>query len=243
MRVFAVICVALGLTLHAAPVVADTPRRVGFDLLYGPVIAARLSVTYTQTARRYQLRARIDSAGVLDLFRRARMDAQVEGRRSNGGFFPQSYRGDMSTGDRDVQVEMRYRNRVPQIVSLHPQPPRESWTLNAADQTGVPDPMTALFALLRPRPSAELCGSSQLFFDGRHLVRLQTAAARINGSQARCEGRYSRLGGYAPEQLRRRTGYDFTLNYAQDGDGLWHLMSGRVQTILGAARLRRQEAD
>lgn len=221
--------------------VARAQNDAQFDVLYGPLRVAEMHVSHSVTSRSYEARVRLRSLGVLDLFQNVQVEGHVVGQRRTEALHPRQFEADVRAGSRVSVVEMRYRRGVPHLVSRQPPEPDEIWTLDAAQQAGLPDPLSVLLPLLQASSAETLCGRAQVFFDGRHTVRLSVRRPVVRGREAICTGRYERLAGYSPDQMRRRTGYDFTLSYQQRDDGVWHLITARTQTILGALRLRRVE--
>ncbi len=235
--------IVLGLLVHPAIAQPTQPVTLRFDVRYGPFRPARLRLDIRETAQTYAATGEVRSRGLLGLLRPFYFDLRVEGQRAGDTLRPGTYRGNMDTGWRQVQVRMRYVDGLPEIQSIAPDEPRRPWSVNPADLAGTVDLMSALYRVARPQPRAGLCGWSLDTFDGRRHARIQLDAAPPDPDAGRvtCQAAYLRVAGYAPGDLADRRSYPFTLTYAEDPAGLWQLAQAVAQTPYGRVRLLRQD--
>lgn len=226
------------LTLGTAQ--AETDMTLRFDVRFGLFHPAAVTLHIREDGTLYAADGVVVSTGLVSVLRDFHFDLSVQGQWDTGAPQPDHYVGDADTGRRQVQVEMRYASGLPTVLRLAPDEPPQRWSLNAADQAGAVDPLTALYRMARPQPRAGLCGWSMQTFDGRRRVRVSLDAAQQSGDAVVCDGAYLRLAGYSPADLAERLSYPFTVRYQTDDSGQWQLTRVDLQTPYGRMRMIRQ---
>ena len=189
-------CIPLSLALIActAPAQAFEAR---FEVRYGPLRPAEVTLSATETAQGYTAEGHVASSGVVGLLRPFHFDLQAEGTREGDSLRPGRFVGDLDTGRRQHRVTMTYDAGVPRIEAIAPEEAPTDWTLDPATQGGTLDPLSALYRLARPQQGAP-CNRVIDLFDGRRRSRLRLEVPRINSRAAQCDGAYERVAGYAP---------------------------------------------
>lgn len=234
--------ILLVIAIASAPCVATAAERTWqarFEARYGPFRIADLTLTATEDDTRYSAAGTVLRTTLISLIRDFHFDLRVEGRRNGADFTPDRFFGDLDTGHRQVRVEMHYDRGVPVIDRLAPEEPQRAYSLEAANQGGTVDMLTALFRVARPRPVAELCGWSVDLFDGRRRSRLVLEPARTQDGESRCQGEYRRLAGYAPQDLEDYDHMPFVVTFRPDAAGNWLLTRIDTQTPYGRMRILR----
>jgi hypothetical protein len=134
---------------------------------------------------------------------------------------------------------MHYSGGVPVIDRIAPAEPQNDWSLDAANQGGTVDLLTALFRAARPRPRDALCDWSLDLFDGRRRSRLTLGPIEGHRNSLTCAGEYRRLAGYPPEDLASYDHMPFRLTFEPGDAGNWLLTRIDTQTPYGRMRILR----
>lgn len=234
-----VIPMLAALVLAAAPAMAQQSSAV-FDLSLRGIRAATLSVSGNETPTGYAVSGRLESAGIVGLFRTMRYDAQVQGTRSGGRFAPARYTEDADTGKRKSRAVLRYRNGVPEIVEFSPPHDPRDKPVDPAAQRGTIDPLTAIWIGLRPTPTAEVCNYDSYMFDGKRRSRVGLSNPRKQGDTILCTGRYERIEGFSDREMAEKRVFNFTMTYVPGGEGKMQVKEMSMDTLYGAAVLRRR---
>lgn len=210
-----------------------------FEVRYGPFHLADITLSAHETTRTYAAEGHVASAGLIRLIRDFHFDLSVTGTRHEAAFQPDHFVGDLDTGRRSVQVEMTYPGGVPTILSIAPPEPPGPWRIEATDQTGTIDPLTALYRITRPRALPDLCDWSTDLYDGRRRARLTLAPAQSDHDLMRCQGTYQRVAGYSPDELRDYQVLAFELWFAPTATSEWQLTRAATHTPYGVMRINR----
>ncbi|KFI30995.1 hypothetical protein CG51_06160 [Haematobacter missouriensis] len=231
---------ALLMALPLTPVMAQQANST-FDLRIRGIPAATLSMTGQETASGYSVAGRLQSAGLVGLFRTMRYDAQVQGTRSGGRFTPSRYTEDADTGKRKSHSVMSYQDGTPQVVEYDPpERDRRGNVVDPASQGGTIDPLTAIWIGLRPTPVAEVCNYDGFMFDGKRRSRVSLSNPRAQGDAILCTGRYERLAGFSDREMAEKTVFNFTMTYVPAGQGVMQVTQISMDTLYGAAVLTRR---
>ena len=214
--------------LFSMPAAAQERR---FTALIAGLSSGELALSDDANARRFTLQ----SGGIAGFFRSFRATAQTlldaTGR-------PLTYRAEIEGGRRAGKIEVDFSPDAP-VVIAHPEPLRDGVTeVSDAARAGAIDPPSAYHAILRDRAAGEDCTFSSRIFDGR---RLASVTLRNGADPLTCEGVYRREAGYLPQDLEERRDFAFTLTYEAQPDGTLRLTEARMQSLLGAARLVRED--
>jgi hypothetical protein len=135
---------------------------------------------------------------------------------------------------------MEYRSGVPQVKRYNP--PRElgSDGIDPSTQGGTVDPLTAMFATLRDVPQGKECNRSLTLFDGKRRSAVVLGAPKAGQDGVTCPGEYRRLEGFSAEDMAERARFPFTLRLMPAGNGMMQVTEVTMQSIYGAAELRRR---
>ena len=231
---------ALLMALPLAPAMAQQVSST-FDLRIRGIPAATLSMTGQETAGSYSVAGRLQSAGLVGLFRTMRYDAQVQGTRNGGRYTPSRYTEDADTGKRKSRSVMRYQGGTPQVVEDDPpERDRRGNSVDPATQGGTIDPLTAIWIGLRPTPAAEVCKYDGFMFDGKRRSRVTLSNPRAEGDAILCTGRYERVAGFSDREMAEKTVFNFTMTYTPAGQGVMQVSQISMDTLYGAAVLTRR---
>lgn len=236
--------VALALLLAApnVPPALATPERsdARFDVELRGLRAGVLILQGAHNASSYAAAARLETTGLVNLIRRVRFDAGVEGRVQGGRLAPLSYREDVDTGRRESRTVMEFRNGVPRIVSAEPEREPRPWHLDPATQGGTVDPMTTLFQILRDVPREAACRLDLPLFDGRRRGQVVLGAPQPNGDGVICHGEFRRVAGYSDDEMAEATSFPFRVVYAPAENGLLQVIRVEAESLHGRGRLVRR---
>jgi len=229
-------CLVLFLCWPAFAVAQETVTA-RFDVRFGPLRVAEITMVANETDGAYSAAGRVMSTGLAGVFRDIRFDLSAEGTREGAAFLPLAYREDVNTGRRISQVVLEYLAGIPVVVSAAPAREAGPWTIDATDQSGTVDPMSALYRLARPRPLEELCDWSVDVFDGRRRSLLVLGPADEDDGLAYCYGEYRRVAGFSPEEMEHGRHFPFAVEFEQLPAGLWRLTRVETQTTYGRVRI------
>lgn len=231
---------ALALTCAALPVAAQ-----GIDAQYTlslrGITGGTIALSGREQGRSYSVAAAARASGLVGALVKYGYEGTAQGRIQGGSYVSSVYTEvEVDDGERTSSVT-RFRGRTPESVTFDPPRPPEPTDIDPAAQSGVIDPLTALYAVLQPTPAAQACNARFDLFDGRHVSRLSVGQPQpqANGTII-CGAEYRRLRGYSPEDLEKRETVDMTFLYAPLPDGRMQVREIRSRTRLGDAVLRRQ---
>ncbi|HMO08109.1 MAG TPA: DUF3108 domain-containing protein [Paracoccaceae bacterium] len=198
----------------------------------------RLSAEQRGGSYRVDLDMRSEGAGAA--IRRVRFVAGAEGRISSGRYAPALYDENADTGRRQSRSTIEYRRGIPRITAYESTSDHRLNTLDPATQAGTLDPATSFYAILRDQPRASACTAAVVTFDGRRRTQTRLADPHPEGERITCRGEYRRLDGFRPEDMAERSRFPFTVIYEPTSDGLMRVAEVRVQTLYGAAVMKRR---
>jgi len=227
------------LSLTAATADAQTTHTGTFDLKLSGIRTGVVSFSAVEDGRQYSAAARAQSSGLVSLVRNLSYDARATGRITPRGFVPTRYQESADTGERVSRAVMEYVRGVPQVKSYDPPQERRNRDVDPATQGGTVDPMTAIFALLRDVPRAEVCTLDVPVFDGRRASRVSTRGPKAEGDRIVCEGEYRRVAGFSDRQMREKSRFPFSITYAPTGDR-YRVERIAIDTLYGRATLDRR---
>ncbi len=230
------------LLLGAVPAAAETRADAGtFEFSIRGLRAGILSFAGSADARSYAVKGRLTSAGLFGAVRHVSYDAEARGRIRGGRFVPERYAEAASTGERTSSAAMDYRSGVPQVKAhIPPQPPSPN-DVDPATQGGTVDPLTALYALLRDVPAAEVCTLDLAMFDGARASRIALGAPKPRTDGAvDCAGEYRRVAGFSAREMAEKQRFPFTVTYRPIVGGAMRVTEIATDTLYGRGRLVRQ---
>lgn len=232
----------LAVLLAALPAAAlQLPGDARFAVEFSGLRAGELILRSRQSASAYAAAARLDSAGLVALFRPLRFEAEVQGSIRAGRLLPVAYVEDVDNGRRAARTELAYVGGVPELRAGGPKPEEADapWQIDPASQAGTVDPMTALLQVLADVPPAAACRLDLAVYDGRRRGRLQLLDPVPEGDGLTCTGRYTRIAGYSDRDLAERRVFDVQLRYAPGPNGALRVVTVEADSPLGRARMRR----
>lgn len=231
----------IALCLLALPAAAETTLDAQYTLTVRGITGGRIAMRATEEGGAYSAAARAQASGVVGALVAYTFDGAAQGRVSGGRYTPQRYTElEVDDGETTGAV-IRFRGDRPRDVTFDPPRDPKPWDIVPSEQSGVIDPMTALYRVLRPTAPAGACNLSFQLFDGRHVSRIALGAAQAGpDGTLRCAGEYRRLRGYDPKKLAEEPTVALTFTYAPLGDGRVQVSEVRSRTRLGDAVLRRQ---
>jgi hypothetical protein len=226
---------------QAGSAAAGTTRDLHtYDVSLRGIRAGTLTLDAEQAGTAYRVTARIESTGLGAAIRRVRFIGETTGTIRNGRYRPTRYAEDADTGKRHSVSVIEYRRGVPTVVSYRADRDHRLTTVDPATQGGTLDPMTSLYAVLRDVPQASACTARFVSFDGRRRTETALLSATRDGDRVICTGLYTRVAGYAPEELAERSRFPFTLTYAPAPDGRLRVVEVSLDTTYGRALMRRR---
>ncbi len=230
------------LVLANAPLVSGAQSRdsATFDIYFRGVKSATITYSAVDDGSRYSAAAKLVSAGVFGLVRSVTYEAKAQGASVGGRLVPSLYEETRTRNGEVRTVRMEYRNGVPQGRVLTPAQEPQPENIDPATQGGTWDVMTAIFAVFRPTPRADVCTLRQRLFDGRRVMGIRTGTARVEGASIVCPAEYVRIAGYPPEDMAERSVFPFTLIYEPAGGDLWRVARVEMTTVYGNGRMDRR---
>ncbi len=228
-------------TVLALPAAAETTLDAQYTLSLRGVTGGAIAMHATEDGGGYAVSSRAESTGLVGSLLAYSFEGATQGRVAGGRHTPERYsETEVDDGERTVAMT-RFAGDTPRDVTFTPPRDPAPWDIDPAAQSGVIDPMTALYRVLRPTEPAGACNQSYLLFDGRHVSRIALGApqAASDGTLS-CAGEYRRLRGYDPEKLAEQPVVALTFTYAPIAGGRVQVSEIRSPTRLGDAVLRRR---
>lgn len=234
---------ALLVTALALPAPAGATERreqATFDLELRGIRAGSISFSGASNAVAYSAALRLQSTGLVNLVRRLRYDGQVQGRIVDGRLQPTRYQEALENGDRESATELEFAGRTPVVTARTPPRDPRPYDIEPGEQAGAVDILTAVFAVFRDAPRAELCNHDLSMYDGRRRTQIVVSAPVDAGNRVTCAGEYRRVAGFPPSEMAEQTRYPFTLVYGPGPDGLMRLTEVQLESTQGRGRLIRR---
>ncbi len=224
----------------APPLRAEPAQtRARFDVQVLGFKIGEMALTSRLGERAYATEAHFATTGLIRLFRDMGFTMQANGRIGGRQFLPDAYREEVNTGDRTSSARMRYDGATPVLIAGKVAD-GDVAPLDPATQSGTLDPLTALFAVLRDQPAAQLCQADLPVFDGARRMQVTLTRFSRQGGAITCSGAFRRIDGYPPEELVRRGTVPMAITYLPAGNGMMQADSVLLRTVYGRVRLVRQ---
>lgn len=224
------------LALFAFPVAAEEIR---FDVGMRGVRAAQMVFRGDVTESTYVVSGSMQGTGLIGALVEINYAGEAQGRVRNGRLRTRTVTLRDQMGDERGTTSLRWSGGTPEVTAS-PGFPREDYDIDAAEQRGSIDTLTALFDVLRTQPTDGICNWTTPMFDGRRASRLSVGQPQADGETIRCNAEYVRVAGFEPEEMAERTRYAFTVTYAPAGDDMMQAIEMRAATKYGDAVLRRR---
>lgn len=190
------------------------------------------------SAKKYSVSSNFTTTGLIGTVKQVRFVLQSSGRRNGAHFMPQRYSEEMDTGQRQSRARLTYSRGVARASGDDVGAPGPH-AVTDAQQKGAVDPLTAMFMVMRDQRPDELCKLQQKIFDGERLTLISLNKRSESNGEVRCTGTFKRIGGYAPDDLRRKRQFPLTVTYEPAGT-LMRVMHVQADTVYGAATITRQ---
>lgn len=238
-RLTAAVVMSLGLALAtAAPAGSGGPRApipgtfgTAYDIYVGGIWIGELSLEARVEAEAYRAEAAFQTTGLVGFFREMDWIGETTGRVAAGALLPVRYEATSAEGDE--RREVAFSDGDPVSVSAEPPLEEKPWSIDAAEQSGTVDPVTALLSVLAPGPRRALCGRRIEVFDGRHRFAFELDRPEPRGDGARCSGAHVRLAGYEPEKMGENARKPVTFSLSRRADGRDQVTRLQAETSLG----------
>lgn len=224
------LCLAL---VWTGPAFAQMETR--FDVLLRGARVAEITLVAREAGTAYALAGQVRSMGLAGILARLRFQMQAEGVMAGAVPRPRRYAEDVDTGRRVSAVELRFVGDAPQILRQTPAPSPEA--VPPGDATGTVDPLSALWRVVRG--GAAPCDWRLEVYDGARRSEIALRPPTGNGALT-CEGTYTRVAGFLPEDMVERATFPFTATYAAQ-DGGFVLTEVAATSLLGPIRILRRD--
>jgi hypothetical protein len=211
-----------------------------YDVSVAGVNGGTIGIRGRDGADSYAISAAARSTGLLASFVSYGFEGQAQGLIRNGRHVSRTYvEREDDEGEITGSTTTFRGDRVAGVTFDPPRPPRP-YDLEPAKQSGVIDPLTALYLALRPVAASEACGRSWEVFDGRHVARLTIGPGTARGDGLRCEGEYRRLRGYSAEEMAERPLVPLRFDFEPAGEGRVQVREISSPAPIGRVVMRRR---
>lgn len=235
----ATLCAALGPILAAPASAQEMDAR--YTLSMRGLSGGQIGLRAKETSDSYAVSVGATSSGLVGVFAPYRFEGQSQGRIVNGRHVSTRYSEKEDDGGEITESITRFSGTTPAEVTFTPPRAPRPYDIDPRAQSGVVDPLTGLYLVLRDTLPAGACNQSHDLFDGRHVSRLALGPAQAAADGTiRCAGEYRRIAGYRPKQMAERQVTPLTFLYVPVGNGSVRVTEVRSPTGYGEAVLRRR---
>lgn len=228
--------------LAAAPGPAAAADAGTFDVSFAGIRAGTLAYEGSESGGTYETRGSARATGLAGAVFDMRVDAAANGRVDGNAYRPRHY-SEVTREAGEPTVERRFTYSGAGVPAVTRTPPRDKPRKHAAPaaaQGGTVDPMTAAFAILRDRDDATACALDISIYDGAVRSRIALNRPTREPDRLRCDGTYTRVAGFSPEDMSGQTVWPLTLSYVRAPDGAWRVDRLEFPTSFGRARIVRR---
>ena len=215
--------------------------EVIYDFYLGGIRAGKLTVSAAFGADDYHASSVLRTTGIVGFFYKLAFKAEVVGMIDAEGLLPMRYSSDTRDPKREEYVEISFAGGTPLSSTVEPARRVRPWSIDARDQHGTTDPLSAALTAFTPGPANAVCQQRVDVYDGRHRFALDVGARQREGASIRCDAMDIRLAGYKPKWMGKRASRPFTVYYEERGDGLFHAVRMTGETKYGMAVLKLRE--
>ncbi len=225
----AITAVIYGLTV--IPAMAET-SNMRFNVSYGMAKIGEMHVASTITENSFSTSGSLFTTGITGALYDARYDSNSQGGiDANGVFLPSLYTSVANEKGNITSAEIRYSGNTVSSVTFNPP---KTIPANATSQSGVLDPMTMIYHLIRPLPADQVCTGDYAMFDGKQRNTVRFFGLKVDGNgNIECSVSYSGSGNSSAISI---SGMVFT----PGSDGLMHIKQFSVDTGIGKLVARRR---
>lgn len=212
---------------------------------YSITISGLTAGTFTLAARSnassYAVTSQAASAGLAGLVRSFTITSKVSGRITQGALRPQSYVSQSDGARAGRGAELEFQDGTPRVISLATDRNPDAPPVDPASLTGVVDPLTGLYAVLRDTNPDRVCQLDLTMFDGHRVSRVTLGDAQPTKDGTLCSGSYTRVAGYPAADLAERRRFDFTVLYSPTAadDQVLRARELAMDSLFGPARMTR----
>ena len=183
-----------------------------FDVTFVSIQIGTIALTARQREDQYFVVMKARSSGLGHVIRNFSISARTHGLNRNGTLRPRSFQEESNFGDTKRRQEIHYPRGIPVLIAREP-PLDEDEEVAVVEGPGTVDPLTAVYLLLNDVPSEELCDLSVEIFGGKRLSRLSLGRLTRNTRTTLCQGTYTRIDGYSPDELEDGKTTPFEVRY------------------------------
>lgn len=233
------ICLAFALSTTAFTAQAD-PSIQRFSLYVSGIKAGSVQTVISTSGTAFSVSGQLSPTRFLRSIRNVGYTGQSAGTVKDGVFSPKRYSGQTQTGSRNSQVQMRFQNGRPSVDSYTPVRETRPYDITPSKQTGTIDPLTAAAQVFQDQTASTLCNTTLHMFDGRRRSKLTLSAPKREGPTATCQGTYTRVAGFSPNDMKERVNFPFSLVYTRTDADTYRLTSFSTKTTFGSLRAKRK---
>ena len=209
-----------------------------YDFYFGGLRAGELTVSADFGPEAYSAGAEFRTTGIAGLFSDTEMKVATEGRVGSAGLTPVRFTSnERDEGDLQV-VEVAFSGSGPTAVSAEPAFKPKPWSIEARDQRGAVDPLSAILHALAPAPAEQACNRRVEAFDGERRFAFEFGPVSHNGEMLTCEGAYVRLAGFRPSKMQNLPRLPLHMTLARRPDGLYQLVQLESEMKYGTVVMR-----
>lgn len=223
--------------LASVPVQAESGQ---FSVSVAGFGAGTIAYSGSESRGRYEANGQVASTGLARGLYPARISVAVNGKVTGNSYAPTTYVEQTTKRGETKSGTFRYSRGTPTVTKTPPDRNRKSYHADPENQAGTVDPMTAAFAILRDRPADLACNLDISPYDGRERTRIRLQDGTRKGDELVCNGTYSRIDGFSPEDMAEKVHWPFTVTYTILPDGTHRVSEVVVPTTLGKVRMRRR---
>ncbi len=211
----------------AMPVTAAEQTQT-YDVYIKGIKAGQMQVRSKVEGNRYGLSASVRATGLVGAVVNFGFSGTAQGSvRRSGDLRPSSYVAKYEARGRLRNTRMQYAGGVPRPATITPARDPRPYDAKPENQRGTLDPISAMFELVGNAPVGEACNKTVQIFDGSKRSQIQVGKRRAEGDLWICPGTYTRIQGWAADDLAERTNFNFELVF-REVDGV--MISERFQT-------------
>lgn len=190
---------------------------------------------------RYEVQGFMGSTGFFGAFLASRYSGAVIGRVRGERLQPQIFRGRFEQSRKFAEVDIKYSGSRPVSVVRRPDREPQPYDINYKSVRNALDPISGLYYLLRDVTVDKVCTQNFRVFEGNRTSRIWLRRAQGTGGSVICNGVYTRVSGFSPEQMKERVNFPFRLIFEQNAEGLFEVREFSATTFWGVAKATLRE--
>ena len=210
-----------------------TEFAAAYDIHVGGIWAGEVVTDAELGDDNYRATMAVRTRGIVGFFFDERWQGETVGRVEGRQLVPEQHRSHES----EREIEVAFADGKPAKVHAEPEFNVKPWSIEASEQDGATDPVSALVALLVPAPADEICNQRIEAFDGRHRFAFELGEPQGDGEVIRCPGAFERIAGYKPKKVGERE--PFTAAFKRRKDGSYQVIRVDVPVGYGGVAVMR----